>query len=371
MLASRPAEPHPDADPPGPAPRSNSKPHSLRMRKHAIVELHGDGIARELSQAIHAVAQALPFELEFIPIDLSDENRERRGDVIYTEAEAAMRQYGTSLKYPTATTRESPNRILRERCNFAVIHRPVRTIEGISTNFRKTIHLDIVRIATGGTYEDAGRRINRDTAVSIRTIERRPSVLAARFAFRIAQLRATNVIATSKYTIQQATDGLFQESAREVARDYPATEFREELFDALLAGVIMHPDRYGVIVCPNEYGDFLSDMAYGLIGSIGLGDSASYAFDEHGQISVAMFDPAGGTAPDIAGQDKANPTAVFLAMANMLGHIDESAAGSALRNAVLAAIAAGERTADIGGNLSLSAFTQTVIARMRETLDAG
>ncbi|NVB42875.1 isocitrate dehydrogenase [Pseudenhygromyxa sp. WMMC2535] len=339
-----------------------------RMSRYTIVELHGDGIARELSQSVHTVAEALPFELDFVPVDLSDQNREARGDVIYDETEAAMRRHGTSMKYPTATTRESPNRVIRERCNFAVIHRPVHTIPGIQTNFSKTIDLDIIRIATGGTYEDAGRRINRDTAVSIRTIERRPSVLAARFAFRLAQLRGTNVIATSKYTIQQATDGLFQEAARLVAQDYPATEFREELFDALLAGVIMRPERYGVIVCPNEYGDFLSDMAYGLIGSIGLGDSASYGFNESGEVSVAMFDPAGGTAPDIAGQNKANPTAVLMAMANMLRHIGEVPASKALRGAVLASIEAGEKTADIGGQLSLSAFTEVVIGRMKDAL---
>ncbi|WP_255215947.1 isocitrate/isopropylmalate family dehydrogenase [Pseudenhygromyxa sp. WMMC2535] len=338
------------------------------MSRYTIVELHGDGIARELSQSVHTVAEALPFELDFVPVDLSDQNREARGDVIYDETEAAMRRHGTSMKYPTATTRESPNRVIRERCNFAVIHRPVHTIPGIQTNFSKTIDLDIIRIATGGTYEDAGRRINRDTAVSIRTIERRPSVLAARFAFRLAQLRGTNVIATSKYTIQQATDGLFQEAARLVAQDYPATEFREELFDALLAGVIMRPERYGVIVCPNEYGDFLSDMAYGLIGSIGLGDSASYGFNESGEVSVAMFDPAGGTAPDIAGQNKANPTAVLMAMANMLRHIGEVPASKALRGAVLASIEAGEKTADIGGQLSLSAFTEVVIGRMKDAL---
>ncbi|WP_157596429.1 isocitrate/isopropylmalate family dehydrogenase [Plesiocystis pacifica] len=338
------------------------------MNRYSIVELHGDGIARELSQAVHTVADALPFEIEFIPVDLSDESREAKGDAIYDEAEAAMRRYGTSLKYPTATTKESPNRVLRERCNFAVIHRPVATIPGIQTHYNERIHLDIVRIATGGTYEDAGRRINRDTAVSIRAIERRPSVLASRFAFRLAQLRDSNVIATSKYTIQKATDGLFQEAARGVARDYPATEFREELFDALLAGIIMRPERYGVIVCPNEYGDFLSDMAYGLIGSIGLGDSASYSFDSQGQVDVAMFDPAGGTAPDIAGQNKANPTAALLAMANMLRHIGEHDSSKALRGALFGAIEAGEKTADIGGSLNLSEFTQVIVDRTKSAL---
>src|SRR5690606_2671702 len=133
---------------------------------------------------------------------------------LFDEAEAAVVEHQVALKYPTATTVESPNKILRDRCSFAVIHRPVQTIPGIQTNFTKSIDVEIVRIATGGTYEDVGRRIGRDTAVSLRVIERRPSTLAARFAFRIAQLRGCNVVATSKYTIQQETDGLFQEAAR-------------------------------------------------------------------------------------------------------------------------------------------------------------
>lgn len=335
---------------------------------YTIVELHGDGIARELSQSVHTVADALPFSLRFVPVDMSDENRRARGPELFDEAEDKMREHQVSLKYPTATTAESPNRILRERCHFAVIHRPVQTIPGIQTNFTKTIDVEIVRIATGGTYEDVGRRINRDTAVSLRVIERRPSMLAARFGFRLAQLRGCSVVATSKYTIQQATDGLFQEAARLVSQDYPATEFREELFDALLAGIIMRPERYGVIVCPNEYGDFLSDSAYGLIGSIGLGDSASYSFDDQGQIDVSMFDPAGGTAPDIAGQNKANPSAALFAMANMLRHLGETKAGAALRKAVLDSIGAGDKTPDIGGTLTMTEFTSAVIGRMKDAL---
>ncbi len=338
------------------------------MTSYTIVELHGDGIARELSQSVHTVADALPFNLQFIPVDLTEENRRARGLAVYDDAVALMNQHKVTLKYPTATTAESPNKVLRDRLNFAVIHRPVHTIPGIQTNFTKTIDVEIVRIATGGTYEDVGRRIGRDTAVSLRVIERRPSMLAARFAFRLAQLRGTNVVATSKFTIQKATDGLFQEAARLVASDYPATEFREELFDALLAGIIMRPDRYGVIVTPNEYGDFLSDAAYGLIGSIGLGDSASYAFDDDGRTTVAMFDPAGGTAPDIAGQNKANPTAALLAMANMLRHIGQVKAGAALRAGVLGSIEAGDKTRDIGGSMSTTEFTAAVVARMRENL---
>ncbi len=340
-------------------------------KKHyTIVELHGDGISGELSQCVHTVADKLPFDISFVPVDLSDEARKARGEeAVYDEAEAKMREYKVSLKYPTATTNSSPNRVLRERCAFSVIHRPVQTIPGIETNFTRTLDIEIVRIATGGTYEDVGRRIGPDTAVSLRVIERIPSKRAARFAFKLAQMRNCGVVSTSKYTIQKETDGLFEETAELVSKDYPATPYRHELFDALLAGIIMNPERYGVIVCPNEYGDFLSDAAMGLIGSIGLGDSASYSFDQNGQVNLAMFDPSGGTAPDIAGKNVANPTAALLAMANMLRHLGEPKAGAALRKAILDSIAAGDKTRDIGGSLDTDQFTDVVCGRMLAELD--
>jgi isocitrate dehydrogenase (NAD+) len=334
------------------------------MKTYTIVELLGDGISPELSRSVHTVADALPFRLEFVPVDLSDQSRERRGTAVFDDAEAAMREHRVALKYPTATTKDSPNRILRTRCQFAVIHRPVSTIPGIETNFTKSLDIDIVRIATGGTYEDVGRRIGLDTAVSLRVIERGPSRDAARFAFKLAMMRKSHVVSTSKYTIQRATDGLFQEEVERVAEDYPGIPYRKELFDALLAGLIMHPDRYAVIVTPNEYGDFLSDAACGLIGSIGLGDSASYAFDEAGRTTLAMFDPAGGSAPDIAGDDACNPTAALFALANLLRHVGEQERGRALRSAVKGAIADGQRTRDIGGDLSTTAFTEVVARRL-------
>ena len=338
------------------------------MKSYKIVELLGDGISAELSLAVHRIAKSLPFELDFIPFDLSEEAREKRGIEIYDDAVALMQEHGTSIKYPTATTRESPNKVLREKCHFSVIHRPVSTIPNIETNFTKTIDIDVVRVATGGTYDDAGQRLGPDTAVSLRVISRGPCRPAAKFAFRLAMLRGTNVCSTSKWTIQRETDGFFEEIAGKVAQDYPSIPYRRELFDALLAGIVMHPERYGVIVCPNEYGDFLSDSACGLIGSVGLGDSSSFAFDEEGQICTAMFDPAGGTAPDIAGQDLCNPTAALLALRNLLTHIGEPEASKALRTAILDSIAASECTADIGGSLGCEAFTEVVAKRLEASL---
>jgi isocitrate/isopropylmalate dehydrogenase len=199
-------------------------------------------------------------------------------------------------------------------------------------------------------------------------IERQPARHAARFAFKLAMLRQGGVVSTSKYTIQKETDGLFEEVVAGVAQDYPGIPYRRELFDSLLASVIMRPERYQVIVTPNEYGDFLSDMACGLIGSVGLGDSASYAFEESGVIRTAMFDPAGGTAPDIAGQNKANPFAAFFALASLLRHVGEFQAGKALRQSVLDCVAAGEKTPDIGGKMTTTEFTQAVAARLAAAL---
>jgi isocitrate/isopropylmalate dehydrogenase len=179
-----------------------------------------------------------------------------------------------------------------------------------------------------------------------------------------------SVVSTSKWTIQRAADGLFEDQCDDIARNYPGIPYRRELFDALLAGVILHPERYHVIVCPNEYGDFLSDMACGLIGSIGLGDSASYSFEANGRVRLAMFDPAGGTAPDIAGQNVANPSAALLSLASLLRHVGEREAGKALRGAIRDAIASGEKTADIGGTLGTREFTAVVAERVKAALGA-
>jgi isocitrate/isopropylmalate dehydrogenase len=137
-----------------------------------------------------------------------------------------------------------------------------------------------------------------------------------------------------------------------------------ELFDSLLYKLILKPENYQVIVTPNEYGDFLSDAACGLIGSLGLGASANFGFDEAGNVRYAMFDPAGGTAPDIAGKGVCNPSASILAFAMLLSHCGHRALGDAVDGAVRAAIAAGESTRDLGGTLDTAGFTAAVCRRL-------
>ena len=335
------------------------------MKTYTIVEMHGDGISAELSESVHTLSAALPFTIQFKSADISLETREARGERVYDDVMAQMKVHRVAMKYPTTTVTVSPNKIIRDRCGFAVIHRPVMTLPGVENNFKEEIDIDVVRIATGGTYEDRGRRIGVHSAVSLRVIEHGPCTLAARFAFKLAMIRKTHVVSSSKYTIQHAADGLFEEAVETISHQYPGIGYRRELFDAMLAGIIMFPKRYGVIVTPNEYGDFLSDMLCGLIGSIGLGDSSSYAFNEDGDVTMAMFDPAGGTAPDIAGQGICNPAAALLAFGSLVRHLGEIQTGEAIRKAVRDAIAAGQKTGDIGGTLSTAEFTQAVVERVR------
>jgi isocitrate dehydrogenase (NAD+) len=331
---------------------------------YAVTELLGDGIGAELSRAIHALADALPIRLDFQAVDFSLENRRARGPALYDEAVEAIQTTGVALKHPTVTAEESPNAVLRRRLDLSVIHRPVTTIPGVPTNFRRELDLDIVRIATGGTYDDPGRQIGADGAVSLRVVERRPVREAARYAFNLARRTAKRVTSASKYTIQKATDGLFESVVDEVAQQFPEVPHQIELFDALLGKVIMAPEKFQIVLVLNEYGDFLSDMACGLAGSLGVGASANLAFDPAGVVRVALYDAAHGTAPDIAGQNLANPTAIFLALSMLLYQIGEIGVAHAVKNTTLDLLRQGVRTRDLGGGESTESFTAAVGAEV-------
>jgi len=335
---------------------------------YQVTELLGDGIGPELSRAIHTLADALPVQLEFRPVDFSLENRRASGKKVYDEAIEAVTATGVALKHPPITAEESPNAVLRRRLDLSVIHRPVYTIPGVPTNFRRELDLDIVRIATGGTYDDPGRRIGEDGAVSLRIVERKPVREAARYAFNLARKTSKRVTSASKYTIQKATDGLFEEVAKEVAQQFPEVPHNTELFDALLGKVIMAPEKFQIVLVLNEYGDFLSDMACGLAGSLGIGASANLAFDAGAVVRVALFDAAHGTAPDIAGKNLANPTAIFLALSLLLYQLGEIAVGQAVKNATLDLLREGVRTRDLGGRESTETFTAAVAAEVARRL---
>jgi isocitrate dehydrogenase (NAD+) len=343
---------------------------SMNRPTYRVTELLGDGIGGELSRAIHRLAESLPVLIEFIPVDLRVESRRARGGAIYDEAVERINETRVALKHPTATTEESPNAVLRRRLDLSVIHRPVYTIPGVPTNFRRELDLDIVRIATGGTYDDPGRMIGDDGAVSLRIVERGPVREAARYAFNLARKTGKSVTSASKYTIQKATDGLFEKVADEVAGQFPEVPHTIELFDALLGKVIMRPEKFQIVLVLNEYGDFLSDMACGLAGSLGIGASANLGFDAGAVVRVALFDAAHGTAPDIAGKGLANPTAIFLAFSLLLYQLGEISLGQAVKNATLDLLREGVRTPDLGGGETTDSFTEAVASEVARRVAA-
>ena len=331
-----------------------------------VTELLGDGIGPELRESIYSISEVLPLEFKFIPLDLTLENRESGDRDLFEKVYESMNATKLAIKYPTITKTKSPNAIIRRQCNFSVILRPVISIKGIKSNFTEEVFLYIVRVATGGTYDDPGRMIGKDAAVSIRIVERDPCRHAAKFAFEFARKKGLSVTSSSKHTIQKATDGLFQSVVEGVHQEYKDIPHSVELFDALLAKIILKPEDYEVVLVLNEYGDFLSDMASGLIGSIGTGASGNFSFTDNDKVDIAMFDPSGGTAPDIAGKNLCNPTAMLLAFGMLLDHIDRYDVGHEIRLAILSAIAEGECTRDIGGKLGTKEFTRIIIDRLKD-----
>lgn len=340
----------------------------MNRPSYKVTELLGDGIGAELSRAIHTLADALPIHLDFEPVDLTLANRRANPRTIYDQAVESVTRNKLALKYPTITAEESPNQVLRRRLDLSVIHRPVTTIPGVPSNFKPELDLDIIRIATGGTYDDPGRMIGEDGAVSLRIVERRPVAEAARYAFTLGRKTGKRVTSASKYTIQKATDGLFEKVAKEVAGQFPEVEHHVELFDALLGKVIMAPAKFQIVLVLNEYGDFLSDMACGLAGSLGIGASANLGFDAAGVVRVALYDAAHGTAPDIAGKNLANPTAIFLALVLLLYQIGEISVATAVKNSTLDLLREGVRTRDLGGTESTDSFTAAVAAEVQRRL---
>jgi isocitrate dehydrogenase (NAD+) len=337
-----------------------------------VTELLGDGIGPELRESVYAIAKVLPLDLKFIPFDLSVENRESGNSrELFEQVYQSMNRTKLAIKYPTVTKSSSPNAIIRRMCDFSVILRPVVSIKGIKTNFSAPLELYVVRVATGGTYDDPGQMIGKDAAASLRIVERTPVRQAARFAFNLARDKKLTVTSSSKHTIQRTTDGFFQKIVDEVHQDFKDVQHQIELFDALLAKIILKPEKYQVVVVLNEYGDFLSDMACGLIGSIGIGASGNYSFVSEGKtdrVDIAMFDPSGGTAPDIAGQDKCNPTAMLLAFGMMLDQINRVDLGQKLRIALYSSIADGDCTSDIGGKMKTREFTRMVADKLKDSL---
>src|SRR5437868_13220373 len=351
------------------------------MADKAIVLLEGDETGQELlEQLLRVLApDVIGLELELPRFDLSLESRRATGNQVVHEAAAAIREHGLGLKAATITPEGrddvgSPNRILREEIGGRVIVRTGRRIPGVVPFGGVHAPISIVRMAVGDAY---GAREWRegvgDDEVAFRTerIERRVCHAVAEFAFRHAERVGAKVFGGPKYTVSPTYEGMLKEEMDAAAERHMEVPYEPQLIDATFALLVAAAGDPLVIPALNRDGDILSDLVLPLFGSIAGSESLVVALDDDYAPKVVMAEAAHGTAPSLEGKNVANPMAMILAAASLLTYAGEEAqeTGRAIREACLEAVAAGCRTADLGGHHGTTEFTDEVISRTRSKLE--
>jgi isocitrate dehydrogenase (NAD+) len=346
-----------------------------------IVVLEGDETGQELlDEALRVLAaDVIGIELEFPRFDLSLTNRRATDNEVVHEAARAIREHGLGLKAATITPEGrddvgSPNRILREEIGGRVIVRTGRRIPGVIPLGGVHAPISIVRMAVGDAYgAKEWREGEGDDEVAFRTerIERRICRAVAEFSFRQAKQVGAKVFGGPKYTVSPTYEGLLKEEMDAAADRHPDVPYEPQLIDATFALLIASAGDPLVIPALNRDGDILSDLVLPLFGSIAGSESLLVAFDEDYETRALMAEAAHGTAPSLLGKNVANPMAMILAGAALLGYGDERAqqAGRAIREAALEAVAQGVRTADLGGHAGTTEFTDEVIRRVKSKLE--
>lgn len=354
------------------------------MNARTIVVLEGDQTGQELLEAAVRVLQpdVLGLELELPRFDLSLEHRRETGNQVVHEAAHSIASHGLGLKAATITPEGrgdvgSPNRILREDIGGKVIVRTGRRIPGVLPVGGVHSPISVVRMAVGDAYgAKEWREGDGDHEVAFRTerIERSVCRAVAEFAFRQAERMGAKVFGGPKYTVSPVYEGMLKEEMDAAAERHVDVPYEPQLIDATFALLISSSGAPMVIPALNRDGDILSDLVLPLFGSIAGSESLLVAFSDEGvdRPTALMAEAAHGTAPALQGKDVANPMAMILAAAALLAHTEDEqcqAAGRAIREATLEAVAEGIRTADLGGHHGTEAFTDEVIRRARTKLE--
>ena len=327
------------------------------------VLIPGDGIGREIAESVRAVSAALNTGIEWQECEAGAEYAEVSGELIAPGTLDAIEACGWALKGPTATPIgkgfRSINVQLRQRFATYANLRPVHTLPGVPTRF-ENVDLVIVRENTEDLYKGIEYMLTDDIANGVKLITRPACEKICRFAFDYARKNGRKkVTAVHKANIMKLTDGLFLRTFREVAEDYPDIEANDCIIDALCMKLVQRPEQFDVLVAPNLYGDIISDLCAGLVGGLGFASSANIGD------KTRIYEAVHGSAPDIAGQDKANPSAILMAFAMMLNDLGMTDKADKLNAAIQAQVAEGKViTADIGGTAGTKEFTQAVIARL-------
>jgi len=331
--------------------------------KQKVTLFPGDGIGPEIADSVVKIFKAAeaPIEWESFPVGT---NAVAGGKLVSDEAIESVMRNKVGLKGPLATPigkgHRSLNLTLRKIFNLYANVRPVLSIPGFRTKY-DNVNLVVVRENTEGEYSGLEHEVIPGVVESLKLITRDASTRIAEFAFRYAKLnKRRRVTAVHKATVMKKSDGLFLQCCREASAKFPNITYNEVLIDSACLQLTQNPEAFDVLVMPNLYGDIISDLCAGLIGGLGLTPSGNIGKD------ASIFEAVHGTAPDIAGQNKANPTALLLSSVMMLRHLQMPFYADRIEKAVMTTISEGKYlTGDLGGRATTSEYTDGVIANLK------
>lgn len=327
---------------------------------YQVAVIPGDGVGPEVIAAAVAVLKAGRVPVDFTHFEAGDDCQRRHGVALPDETREGALAADAVLFGTAGETAAEVVIGLRRALATHVNLRPVRSFAGVEGLY-PDVDLVIVRENSEGLYGGIEAEIAPGVATATRVITERASTAIARFAFDYARGNGYGkVTAIHKANVLRTTDGLFLRCVRDVAEKFSDVFYSETIVDAAALYLVTEPQRFEVIVTTNLFGDILSDLAAGLVGGLGLCPSANLG-DEH-----ALFEPVHGTAPDIAGQGIANPTAAILCGAMLARHLGCQETGERIERALEATLASGETTPDLGGSRSTMEMTEAVISHVKE-----
>ena len=347
-----------------------------------IAVLHGDQTGEELLiEALRVLDPGvLGFEIERRDFDLSLERRRETRNQVVLDAAEALRALGFGLKAATITPEGagdvgSPNAILRKQVDGRVIVRTGRRIPGVRPLAGVHSPISVIRMAVDDAYGAKEWREGHgldEWAYRTEKISRRTSRIVAEYAFTHAKRIQAKVFGGPKYTVSPVYEGMFKEELDAAAARHPDVRYNPQLIDATYALLLATTGESLVIPALNRDGDTLSDLVMQMFGTIAGAESTLLAFDEAGAVTVAMTEAPHGTAPSLQGKNVANPMAMILAVACLLGYMNEEKgrqASRAIYESALEAVSDGIRTADLGGHASTTGFTDEVVRRVRTKIE--
>jgi len=338
---------------------------------HDVVLIPGDGIGPEVSEATKRILAEAGADIRWFERHAGMAAIEGGADTVLPQATVdAIREHGIALKGPCTTPIgrgfSSVNVALRKRLDLYGAVRPVRNIRGIKTRF-DDVDIVVIRENTEGLYAGIENLITDGVVTSLKVVTRKACERIARFAFRFAQTRGRKKVTSfHKANIMKLGDGLFLECARKIhEEEFPDVGYEEHIIDAAFMRLVQDPTQYDVLLCENLYGDIVSDLCSGLVGGLGLTPGANFGNEN------AVFEAVHGSAPDIAGQNVANPMALLASGVLMLRHLAEvrgvpelATCADRVKNADNDALEEGDKTRDLGGQLGTREFADAVIKRL-------